>query len=273
MGSLRRYFFRLFNSTTERKVSRAQLKAAKNEDHQQYLALAASYANLAQAYYGATAHEDAPIRIDRVEQVFLGLWQHLRYAERLSDFEFMLCSALAESAPEGGPIQSEEPLVTKLRLLTPRTRFAFIAYEFEKWPIRWVALVLRIRLDALHKLFSETRCELCGISLESLSDEERECLEAVSVSLEKSPNIKFNKALCKRLSLYPRVSEIKAQWLELRPELVEVRHRYIPSQEERDQLLKNIYNSILDAPMETPPLVDRMVNTVHFSRHRKIDVS
>lgn len=273
MGSIRRYFFRLFNSTTERKVCRAQLKAAKTEDHQQYLALAANYASLAQAYFGATAHEDAEIRIARVEQIFLGLWQHLRYAERLSDFEFMLSSALIESAPEEGPIQSTEPLVTKLRLLAPRTRLAFIAYEFEKWPARWVALVLRIRLDALHQLLSEARCELCGISWESLCDEERECVKAVSVSLDKSPDIKFNKTLSNRLSLYPRVGQIKAQWLELRPELVEVRHRYIPTQGERDQLLKNIYNSILEAPMDRPPLVDRIVNSVHFSRHRKIEVS
>lgn len=273
MGSLRRYLFRLFNSTPERKVSRAQLKAAKHEDREQYLALAANYAHLAQAYYGATAHEDADVRIARVEQVFLGLWQHLRYAERLSDFEYMLSSALIESAPEEGSIQSAEPLVTKLRLLSPRTRLAFIAYEFEKWALRWVALVLRIRIEALHQLLSEARCELCGVSWESLCDKERECLKAVSISLDKSPDIKFNKALSHQLSLYPRVAEIKAQWLELRPELVEVRHRYIPSQEERDQLLKNIYNAIIDAPMETPPLVDRMVNTVHFSRHRKIDVS
>ncbi|HAV13414.1 MAG TPA: hypothetical protein DCX06_08005 [Opitutae bacterium] len=273
MGSIRRYCFRLFNSTTERKVSRSQLKAAKNEDHEQYLALAANYADLAQAYYGATVSEPAEIRIARVEQVFLGLWQHLRYAERLSDFEFMLASALIESAPEDGPIQSPEPLVTKLRLLDARTRFAFIAYEFEKWPIRWVTLVLRTKLNALHRLISEARCELCGVSWESLSDEERDCLVDVSVSLEKSPNLKFNKALSHRVSLYPRVSEIKSLWLELRPELVEVRHRYIPSQDERDQLLKNIFNVILESTMETPPFVDRMVNTVHFSRHRKIDVS
>ncbi|MGJ8639345.1 MAG: hypothetical protein ACSHYA_08120 [Opitutaceae bacterium] len=273
MSSIRRALFRILNSTPERKVSRSQLKAAKTVDHEQYLALSARYTDLAHAFYGATAHEDANIRIARVEQVFLGLWQHLRYAERLSDFEFMLASALIESAPESCAIQSDEPLVTKLRLLSPRARFAFIAYEFEKWPIRWVALVLRMRVEAFHSLLSEARCELCGISWESLSNEERECLEAVSISLEKSPNLKFNKELSRRLSDFPRVSEIKAQWLELRPELVEVRHRYIPAHEGREKLLKNLYNAILDAPMETPPLVDRMVNTVHFSRHGKIDVS
>jgi hypothetical protein len=273
MGSLRRYFFRLFCSTTERKVSREHLKSAKSEDHAQFLALAANYTDLAHAYFGATAHEDAGVRIARVEQVFLGLWQHLRYAERLSDFEFMLASALIENAPENGPIQSAEPLVTKLRLLPAKTRFAFIAYEFEKWPIRWVALVMRIRLDALHQLISEARCELCGISWQSLTKDERDCLAAVSISLERSPDIKFNQALSQRIGTCPRTAEIKAQWLELRPKLVEVRHRYLPSQVQRDQIFKNIFDSILEAPMETPPLVDRVVNTVHFSRHRKIDVS
>jgi len=47
--------------------------------------------------------------------------------------------------------------VVKLRLLDPDTRFAFVAYELEKWPLRWVALVLRKRPLALHRLFAEHR--------------------------------------------------------------------------------------------------------------------
>lgn len=273
MAAIRRYFFRLFSSTPERKARRAQLKAAKGEDHEQYLALVANYADLAQVYFGSSVSEPVEIRMARVEQVFLGLWQHLRYAERLSDFEYMLASALIENTPNEGDIRSTEALVTKLRLLDPNTRFAYIAYAFENWPLRWVALVMRQRLPAIHNIISEARCELCGIGWQSLSEEERDCLVAISVTLDKSPDFKANKALSQRISLYPRVIEIKALWLELRPELVEVRHRYIPQQAEREQFLKNIYGAILDAPMERPPIMDRMVNTVHFSRHRKIDVS
>ncbi len=273
MGNIRRFFFRLSNATRERKAGRSHLKAAKNEDREHYLALAANYTDLAQVYFGSSVSEPAETRIARVEQVFLGLWQHLRYAERLSDFEYMLASALIENAPETAAINSTEPLVMKLRLLDPRTRFAFIAYEFENWPLRWAALVMRIRPNALHRLLSEARCELCGVSWESLANEERDCLEAISASLDASPNLRANKELCKRISNYPRVSEIRAQWLELRPELVEVRHRYMPNQEEREQLLKNIFAAIDSARMERPPLVDRVVNTVHFSRHGKIKVS
>ncbi|MGC6424795.1 MAG: hypothetical protein ACON4O_07400 [Lentimonas sp.] len=273
MRSLRRSLFRLLNSTPERKVSRSYLKASKNGDHEQYLALAANYINLAQAFYGTTAHENINIRLTRVEQIFSCLWQHIKYAERLSDFEYMLASALVESTPKVCAIHSEEALVTKMRLLEPYVRFAFIAYEFEKWPIRWVALVLRIKLPELHGLLSQARCELCGTSWESLSEGERECLIAISISMEKSPDIKFNKALGRHIRLYPRVSQIRAQWLELRPELVEVRHRYISEREEREQMLKNIYNATLDAPLENPSLMDRVVNSVHFSRLRKIDIS
>lgn len=273
MRSLRRNLFRLLFSSPERKLRRAQLKAAKHGDHEQYLALASCYTDLALAFYGTTTHEDAQIRTDRVEQLFLRLWQHIRYAERLSDIEFMLASALIESASAACNLHSEEKLVTKLRLLSPRARFALIAYEFEKWPVRWVALVLRERLEALHELLSEARCELCGISWQSLSDAERTCLIAVSVSLAKSPDIQFNRTLSRKVRLHPRVTKIKAKWLELRTELVEIRHRYVPEQTEREQLLKDLYASILESPMETPPLVDRMVNTVHFSRHRSINVS
>lgn len=273
MSSYRSFFFRLTHATPERKARRAQLKQAKTGDAEAYLALSANYLDLALIYFGGCLHEPVELRYARVEQIFAALWQHLPYAERLSDFEYMLASALIESAPENGPIASPEALVTKLRLLDPENRFAFIAYEFENWPLRWVALLMRVRPRALHRQLSEARCELCGVSWESLAEEERLCLEAVSESMAHCPNLRANKELCRRVSTFPRVGEIKALWLELRPELVEVRHRYLPESTERERLLGNILKSVQTAPMNQPRLVDRVVNTVHFARHAKIKVS
>jgi hypothetical protein len=273
MDFIRRLFYRLKRSDHVRKAARSHLKTAKNADREQYLALAANYIDLTQTFSGCSFAESTEERMARMTQLFNGLWQNLPYAERLSDFEFMLAQALIESSPEQGSVTSPEPLVTKLRLLSPQTRFAFLAYTFGNWPLRWVALVMRIKAPALHRLLSEARCELCGISWESLAQEERDCLEAISVSLDKSPNVRANKSLSKRTRAYPRVMEIKAHWLELRPELVEVRLRYIPNQDAREQLLTNILSAITDESMQRPALVDRMVNTVHFSRHAKIKVS
>lgn len=273
MSSLRSYLFRLTHATPERKASRAQLKLAKTGDTEAYLALAANYLDLSLVYFGGCLREPAQTRFARVEQVFTGLWQHLPYAERLSDFEYMLADALLENAPNNGTITSPQALVTKLRLLAPKNRFAFIAYEFENWPLRWVALLMRIRPRALHSLLSQARCELCGISWQSLATEERECLEAISISMDESPNLRANKELCRRIATFPRVSEIKAQWLELRPELVEVRHRYLPEPTDREQLLGSLLKAIQTAPMTQPPLMDRVVNTLHFARHAKIKVS
>ncbi|WPJ95711.1 hypothetical protein SH580_20030 [Coraliomargarita algicola] len=273
MSSLRSYLFRLTHATPERKASRAHLKLAKTGDTEAYLALAANYLDLSLVYFGGCLRESPTTRFARVEQVFTALWQHLPYAERVSDFEFMLASALLDNAPDNGPLASPEALVTKLRLLAPKNRFAFIAYEFENWPLRWVALVMRIRPRALHSLLSQARCELCGISWQSLTAEERQCLEDISISMDQSPNLRANKALSNRVATFPRVSEIKALWLELRPELVEVRHRYLPEPDDREQLLGNILKGIRTAPMTQPPLVARVVNTLHFARHAKIKVS
>ena len=91
--------------------------------------------------------------------------------------------------------------------------------------------------------------------------------------MDKSPNIRTNKALCRRIASYPRVSQIKALWLELRPELVEVRHRYLLDTAKREQVLGNILQAVKIAPMNEPPFVDRVVNTIHFARHAKIKVS
>ena len=273
MNSLRRFYFRITQARPERKANRSLLKRAKKGDVECYLVLVANYLDLSLVYFGASIHEDYQVRHTRVEQIFAALWQHLACAERLSDFEYMLASALLENTPQSGGITSPEALVIKLRLLDPRTRFALIAYEFESWPLHWVAILLRIRPRALHRLLSEARCELCGISWESLVEEERTCLEAMSAAMDKSPNIRTNKALSRRVTTYSRVVDIKALWLELRPELVEVRHRYLLETTKREQVLGNILKAVKITPMNLPPFVDRVVNTVYFARHAKIKVS
>jgi len=272
LGKLRRYLFRLTNASPERKASRQLLSAAKKGDHEQYLALAFHYIALVQAYFGNCLHEDREVRMDRTGQIFTSLWEQIKYAERLSDFEYMLAGTLIDNAPDG-PISSSEALVTRIRMLNPEVRFAFLATELDQWSERWVALVLRIRTQRLHRLLAEARCELCGISWESLAAEERNCLEAISAGMEQCLDFKANKALAKRISAYPRVTKIKGQWLELRPELVEVRHRYLPTTEQNEAILRKILSGIADTSMCKPALVDRLVNTVHFSRHTKINVS
>ena len=160
-------------------------------------------------------------------------------------------------------------MVTKLRMLPARTRFALLAYEFEKWPIRWVRLVMRMRPHQLHGMLASARCELCGVSWESLALEERACLEAISSAMDDSANLRVNQAIHLRTRAFPRVTEIKAEWLELRPMLVEARLRFLPEPAEREAVLAAILNAISGVPMQRPLLVDRVVNSVHFSRHQK----
>lgn len=271
--SLRRFYLRLTHASPERKACRELLLAAKKGDAEQYLALTSHYIGLVQAYYGNCLHEPADNRVARTCQLFVTLRQHLKYVERLSDFEYMLARALIDSGLDDGPIASSEPLVTRLRLLSPEVRFAFLANELGQWPIRWVALVLRLRPARLHRLLAEARCELCGFSWESLTDGEQACLLAISACLDNCPNFKQNQALAKQAADYPRVAEIKAHWLELRPRLVEVRHRYLPDDEQKAQILRQILSGVAEAPMLRPRLVDRLVNTVHFSRGTQIKVS
>lgn len=269
---LRRFCLRLTHSSPERKASRALLRASKKGNPEQYLGLASHYIGLVQAYYGNCLHEPSKTRMARTCQVFVSLWQHIRYAERLSDFEYMLASALIDSRLDDGPIVSQEPLVIRIRMLSPKVRFAFLANELDQWPIRWVALVLRIRSWRLHQLLAEARCELCGYSWDSLAAGERKCLQSISASLDKCPNLKLNKALATQINAFPRVAEIKAHWLELRPELVEVRHRYLPTPKQNEDILRQILRGISEASMLQPPIVDRLVNSVHFSKRSRIKV-
>ena len=264
---------RLGQSTPARSACRAQLRAARQEDRDQYLALAAYYLDLVQIVFGTTASEPPESRGQRTARVFADLWRDLRQTERLSDFEYLLARVIREHLPSEGAVTSPFPLVVKLRLLDPDKRFAFVAYELEKWPLRWVALVLRKRPLALHRLFAEVRCELCGIGWDSLGDEEQDCLEAISVSLDRNPDLRANRILSSRLAQHPRAARARAQWLELRPELVEVRHRYLPDPQTRERILGNIYSAIRETPIARPKLRHRMANTLQFSRRDGAKVS
>lgn len=266
-------FLKSFRSSSNyRKAGRAHLNVAK-EDPEQFLGLVANYIDLAYTFYGSCHADPVEFRRERVSQLFLQLWRQLGYAERLSDFEFMLAQALIQSSDDEGRISSPEPMVTKVRLLSPRVRFALLAYEFEKWPIRWVKLVMRMRPQELHALLAEARCELCGVSWESLAEAERNCLIEICDAMDCCPDIAKNKAIHEQAKQFPRVMEIKAEWLELRPELVEVRLRFVPDQAEREAAMAAVLNAIDGVPIQRAPIVDRMVNTVHFSRHEPVEVS
>ena len=262
-----------FGNSPLRKAQRAHLQAAKQGDREQYLALAANYLDLTAEFLGGTLSEHEGGRLQRVEQLFVELWQRLRFAERLSDFEFMLAQALIRMDTTRARVESANPMVTKLRIFEPGARFAFIAYECEHWPLRWIALALRVKESAIHRLLCAARCDLCGISWESLTSEERDCLEAVSRSLAECPSIRAAKLLSQRISLYPRVAQIKAEWLELRAEMVEVRQRYRPTDAHREQVLRSILEQVAREPMQRPPIVHRVFNSVRFTRHPEIKVS
>lgn len=260
-------------SNPERSAQRAHLKAAKGNAPENYLALAANYSQLVNLYFGVSSAEPDETREECSRQLFAELWQQLDYAERLSDFEYMLTCALLHSSPELPQIHSQDPLRLNIQQLPPVARFALLAYELENWKFERLAMILRIRPTALHRLLSQTRCALCGIEWSALAKEEQICLENISRALDSRPNLRANRALSEQVSLFPRVSELRAEWLALRPELVEIRCRYDFSPSERETLLKNIYNTIELLPLKRAPLMDRVINTVHFSRHRQIKVS
>ena len=272
MDYLRRPLERLTRCDTRRKTARARLKAAKNADHEQYLALVDDYIDLAQTYLHGSAIESSEQRIATMTRLFTGIWQNLPYAERLSDVEYMLSQALIASAPAASSASSPDALLGKLRQLPPQARFALLAYHSLNWPIHWLTLALRIKAPALHLLLCHARCEICAVSWDSLAVEEQDCLVAISATLEQSPNLQTNQTLHQKSQAYPRIMRIKAQWLELRPELVELRLRNSLSPSARQHLLANLRRSTRAHAMQQPALVDRIINSVQFSRHDAIQV-
>ena len=256
-----------------RNTRRAELRAARNRDSEQYLAICSSYLDLVSTYYGCSYSETGEARRKRVTELFIRIWQQLKYTERLSDFEYLLTKLLTEDATPQEPTSSSDPIKELLRKLPPHARFALIAYEMEHWPVRWLALALRKNSKRIHTLLSETRCKLCRINWESLNGEARQCLLAISRMFDHQPNIRRSKAISKQSHSCPEVTQIKAEWLELRAKIVEIHLRYRISEKEREYILRSLLESVPEAFMQKPGMVDRLINSVHFIKHKSIQAS
>lgn len=274
---IRRSWGRVLQTRRERAAGRAYLKeACLHHSREAFLALAARYINLVYLdSLAVSAVADTPPR-ERIIRIFSRLWQHLRYAGRLSDFERMLARTLTGNAPSGktaaASLESNAPLL-RLGGLAPLHRFVYITYELEKWPLGWVALAVRLRPSRLHRPLAAARCELCDISWESLEPTERDCLEVLSASFDNHPDLRGMRALSHRFREVPKVAGIKAQWLELRSEMVEQRLLALPEDGERERILHEILEAISQESMYRPALFDRLVNSVRFSRPPRIQVS
>ena len=273
MPSVRPAFRWPGRSDPVRSAARLLLKSAKRGDREQYLSLAANYIDFTQYFLSCISGKCKEKRITLVALLFNELWKNLPYVKRLSDFEFMLATALIEGTRDQILTTSSCTIINRIRSLSPQRQFIYLAHTLGNWPLRWIALATRSRPSRMHRILSEIRCELCATSWEALKKEEKKCLEAISVELNNYPNVQINKSLCKRTLAHPRVMEIKANWLELRAELVEIRIRNALDPRERESLLSGILDAITDGSMKQPALIDRMLNVVQFSRHAKIKVS
>ena len=87
------------------------------------------------------------------------------------------------------------------------------------------------------------------------------------------PNIRRSKAISKQSHSCPEVTQIKAEWLELRAKIVEIHLRYRISEKEREYILRSLLESVPEAFMQKPGMVDRLINSVHFIKHKSIQAS
>jgi len=257
-----------------RSTQRARLRAARHKDRDHFLALAAEYLDFAAEYLAATIDEDDDARENRLIRLFLRLWECLPFTGRLSDFEHLFASALIRGIPDGGDAApSGEPWLAKLRELDPRLRFVLVAHELERWDPRATALALRVKRSGLHRWLARARCELCGADWDSLDDRERACLDAVSRSLDASPKLAANRHLCQRVRRMPRVGRIKAEWLEARSALVELRPRLRLDDAGRERALGRLRDHVHPEAMRRPQVRQRLLNSLRFSRHPEINLS
>lgn len=219
--------------------TRQHVRKASRGDRQAFVRLIDEYFNFVIEYgvlSGLCAEEEAPFF---AQGVFSNIWEKMAQMSRVSEFERALfvhleaCDRIAEPAAMR--------LVQRIQALRPVERLILVARELENWETRFLALCLETSQADVDDKVLATRCAIAGINLEAFQGEELACLRELSKSFCMEIDGRQCRSQSRVLGAFPRVRDLKAQWLEIKGVLIDLRQRIRPYRAEREAWVAGVF--------------------------------
>lgn len=241
---------------------RKQLHKAAKGNTQAFEAVTNQYLNFITEYLVVSGyHEEDRIR-SYTREVLHNIWQRAAYIRRVSDFERQLFIFLKQIPVNVAPFQ--DVLTQRLVMLNSLQRFLVVGRDLESWTSKNLSLATRVPKYELGRPLFDAWKTLVGFKAAELDFNTNECMEKVVESMEGGLDHTQHRRLCKKVKENPTASGFKADCLNLRCELVELRQNARLDSPEREDFLADLREDVATIEQLKPELGEMLKNQVSF---------
>lgn len=241
---------------------RNNLRKAGRGRHDAFRVVANHYLDFITEFLVVTGYHEKD-RIRRyTREIYHNLWLRIAYIRRVSDFERQLFIFLKQIPVNVAPFQ--DLLTQKLVMLNAQQRFLVVGRDLENWSPKNLSLATRIPRFELKKPLFEAWKTLSGFKFEEFDFATNHCMEKIVENMEGLLDRSEQKRLCKKVKQNATASSFKADCLNLRCDLVELRQNARWADPYRSDFLKELVEDVSVITPLKPELSDRIKNHVSF---------
>lgn len=248
--------------SASRGILRKTIRLAGRGDRYAFKAVADPYLNFVTEYLVVTGYHDSDRIRSLTRKIFQNLWQRIAYTRRVSDLERQLFIFLKQIPVNVSPFQ--DLLTQKLVMLNALQRFLLVGRDLENWNSKNLSLASRLPKQDLSQPLYDAWKILVGFKKADLDFTTNECMQKVVESMEGGLDAYQQKRLCRKVKENATVSAFKADCLNLRCELVELRQNSRWDAKEKKQFFEELLEDIALITPAKPDLVERFQNQLSF---------
>lgn len=241
---------------------RKQLHQAARGNPRAFQAVADHYLDFITEFFVVTGYHDEDRIRSCTRNIFHNLWQRIAYTRRVSDFERQLFIFLKQIPVNVAPFQ--DVLIQKLIMLNSLQRFLVVGRELENWDSKNLILATRIPKHELSTPLFEAWKILIGFKAADLDYATIACMEKVVENMECTLDHAAQHRLCKKVKRNPIVASFKADCLNLRCDLVELRQNSRWETEYKSEFFQELLEDIAQITPLKPDLRELLKNQVSF---------
>jgi hypothetical protein len=241
---------------------RKQLRKAAKGNTLAFKAVANRYLDFITEFLVVSGYHEEDRIHSYSRKVFHNIWLRIAYIRRVSDFERQLFIFLKQIPVNVAPFQ--DVLTQRLVMLNSLQRFLVVGRDLESWNSKNLGLATRVPKYELSRSLFDAWKMLVGFKSSELDFNTDECMEKVVENMEGALDHAEQKRLSKKVKENATASGFKADCLNLRCELVELRQNARWDHEVRTNFFTELLEDIASIKPLKPELSELLMNQVSF---------
>lgn len=244
---------------------RSLLRKSGDQNPCAFTQAAACYIEFLSEYFYLLGFSSTEERLEQIRATYLRCWKYAPYIRRVSDFERFLQIQL-ERLPTSPSLDLPDETYRSINNLDHTQRFLLVARNYQNWPYRALHLATRIKKNEITHALTKMKCVLIGFQTDTLTDSEWELLLQVNDLIEGELKTREIRAIDKAIAKHPALLTFKADWLQFRCALAEMKDQMLVSPEKVIQFKESLTEDLRSIPVTQPKLSDSLINQFSFSR-------